>query len=418
MARAKERAEQTKEDRCEETSQRDQVAGSLPKEVTLRNAAPTRTITWVVKASKLCNLRCRYCYEWNDLAKRDRITLQQWRPLLIAIRTYHEMIARQSEGATETEICWHGGEPLLLPSDYIEGVMALEHEILGDAQLKRGEYRNSLQSNLYSVQKDKLQLLAREHIELGVSLDLVGGVRLTAAGQETEDQVARNIDLLTKLGIDFGAIVVLAGHTRRQVTEIYDFYEELGVEVRFLPLFDAPLNEAGASFAASYPEMLDALKTLFLHWIDRPRRTRVSPLHEYLETILLHMLGRSKHRYDRKANGEFVLLVNTDGSLYERIDAYDRTKMLGNVFDQSINEVISSPNYQASLQRDVALAERYCSSCEYLGACDTSPLFESPRRDIGEARCHVAYPLYRFIDEYVRERRYTPSDLQRILTFA
>ena len=42
------------------------------------------TINWVVKASKLCNLRCRYCYEWNELAKPDRISLAQWEKLLLA----------------------------------------------------------------------------------------------------------------------------------------------------------------------------------------------------------------------------------------------------------------------------------------------------------------------------------------------
>ena len=343
--------------------------------------------------------------------------MDQWRSLLVAIRTYHETIAPQSDLATETDIVWHGGEPLLLPSDYIAGVMALQREILG-VGLQRGKYRNFLQTNLYSIEEEKLELLARERIELGVSLDLVGGVRLSVAGKETEDQVARNIDLLTRHGMDFGAIVVLAGHTGPHVAEIYDFYEELGVGVRFLPLFDSPLNDASASFAATYPQMLEALKTLFVHWIDRPRHTRVSPIHEYLETILLRMLGRSKPRYDRRANGEYVLLVNTDGSLYERADAYDPTKVLGNVFDQTIDEIIASPKYRASLERDEALARRYCGSCEFLGACDTSPLFESPRRDIGEQRCHVAYPLYRFIDTYVRERRYTPADVQRILTFA
>lgn len=433
MARAEERADQEEgQQQEEEAAECDRASGAFPcrgrppEEIADRAqegltlievATATRRISWVVKASKLCNLRCRYCYEWNDLAKRDRIALDQWRSLLVAIRTYHEAITQRSKVATETDIVWHGGEPLLLPSDYIAAVMALEREILGEG-LQRGQYRNFLQTNLYSVQEEKLQLLARERIELGVSMDVVGGVRLSAGGEETEDQVARNIDLLTKHGTDFGAIVVLAGHTGPHVTEIYDFYEKLGVGVRFLPLFDSPLNQAGASFAATYPQMLEALEALFVHWIDRPRHTRVSPLHEYLETILLRMLGRSRPRYDRRANGEYVLLVNTDGSLYERADAYDRMKMLGNVFEQSMDEIISSPNYRASLERDEALAARYCSSCEFLGACDTSPLFESPRRDIGEVRCHVAYPLYRFIEAYVHERRYTPADVQRILTFA
>jgi sulfatase maturation enzyme AslB (radical SAM superfamily) len=32
----------------------------------LRYPAPAaQLVHWVVKASKFCNLRCLYCYEWN-----------------------------------------------------------------------------------------------------------------------------------------------------------------------------------------------------------------------------------------------------------------------------------------------------------------------------------------------------------------
>src|SRR5438552_4842197 len=237
MARAEERADQEEgQQQEEEAAECDRASGAFPcrgrppEEIADRTqegqtlievATATRRISWVVKASKLCNLRCRYCYEWNDLAKRDRIALDHWRSLLVAIRKYHEAITLRSKVATETDIVWHGGEPLLLPSDYIAAVMAVEREILGEG-LQHGQYRNFLQTNLYSVQEEKLQLLARERIELGVSMDVVGGVRLSAGGEETEDQVARNIDLLTKHGTDFGAIVVLAGHpvhtSRRSTT--------------------------------------------------------------------------------------------------------------------------------------------------------------------------------------------------------
>ena len=32
---------------------------------------PLKMVNWVVKVSKLCNLRCRYCYEWNELHRRE-----------------------------------------------------------------------------------------------------------------------------------------------------------------------------------------------------------------------------------------------------------------------------------------------------------------------------------------------------------
>lgn len=371
-----------------------------------------RRINWVVKVSKLCNLRCRYCYEWNDLAKRDRISLGEWAKLLVAVRSYHELMGQR--GPVQTHIIWHGGEPLLLPVAYIDSVMRLEREVLGD-DLARGSYVNSLQTNLYSLKKDQLDLLQGEGFYLGISLDLVGGVRLTMGGKETEERVVRNIDLLTAHGIDFGAIVVLASHTRPYLRQIYHFYEELGVALSILPLFDAPLNQPGAYFAVTNDELVEALKDLFVYWVERPHRINVSPLTEYLETVLLRLLGETRSVCDRRRKGEYTILVNTDGALYERIDAYDPDKAVGNVFGQTIEEILRSPDYAASLDRDEALAGRYCDTCEYLGPCDRSPVFESPRNDLGHSRCHLAYPLYRFIEEYVRERGITTKQIRRIL---
>jgi uncharacterized protein len=377
---------------------------------------PTRRVTWVVKASKLCNLRCRYCYEWNELSRRERISLEQWRRLLVAMQRYHDSLTPRFR--VETQIVWHGGEPLLLPTDYFTSVMALQREILGADRLAAREFVNSLQTNLYAVDDAKLEMLARERIALGISLDLAPGVRLTAGGAETEDRVTANMDRLTAAGIDFGAIVVLARHTLPMLREIYDFYESLRVDIRVLPLFDAPLNVPGSTFTATNEEMLAALQGLFVYWMKRKCRIEISPFDLYLETVHLQMLGQTRALYDRRAYGEYILLVNTDGALYERRDAYDPTRSLGNVFTQDIDEVLGSPAYGASLDRDETLTARYCDECEYLYACDRSPLFESPRAFADERRCQIAYPMHRFIAGYVSERRMTPKQVARILAAA
>lgn len=44
------------------------------------------TMSWTVKVSKLCNLRCRYCYEWEGLANPARISLAEWAKILTAIK--------------------------------------------------------------------------------------------------------------------------------------------------------------------------------------------------------------------------------------------------------------------------------------------------------------------------------------------
>lgn len=45
-------------------------------------------VQWVVKASKLCNLRCKYCYEFPFLADPSRISQQQLRSFFTNVATY------------------------------------------------------------------------------------------------------------------------------------------------------------------------------------------------------------------------------------------------------------------------------------------------------------------------------------------
>jgi uncharacterized protein len=368
-------------------------------------------VNWIIKASKLCNLRCRYCYEWNELDRVDRIQLSQWTRLLEAVRDYHVGLLASGR-AVRSNLIWHGGEPLLLPRAYFEEVFERQKEILGSADV---DYCNVLQSNLYSVPDSILDLVEREGVQLGVSFDLVPGVRVTAGGEESETIVAANIDRLQKRGLHLGAVVVLAGHTSRHIRRIYDFYAARTMPVRFLPLFDAPLNTPDADFAITSRSTVAALKRLFDHWIGCGRRTAVWPLIDYIYVALLRRTGETRQAYDRSRVGEWALLVNTDGTLYHRPDAYNNALAIGNVFAQTIGDIVQSPAYDDSIQRDRRLARRFCERCEYLGACNTIPIFESPRREIGHHRCGIAYPLYRYVERYLNDRRFTTAQIQQIL---
>ena len=306
-----------------------------------RSSRLPHEVNWIVKASKLCNLRCRYCYEWNDLDRAERIQLPQWQLLLEAIRDYH-LLLRESFGGerrVRSNIIWHGGEPLVLPAAYFEQVFEVQRNILGTPEI---DYCNVLQSNLYRVPERTLEVLEREHVQLGVSFDFAPGVRLTVDGAETEKIVTDNIDRLRQRGVRLGAVVVLAGHTSRQVGKIYEFYASRAMPVRFLPLFDAPLNTPESAFSLTARGTVAALQRLFDYWIGCRRRIAVWPLVDYLYTALLRRTGQSRHLYDRRGVGEWALLVNTDGTLYHRPDAYDTALALGNVFQQKICDILAS----------------------------------------------------------------------------
>src|SRR6185312_11929691 len=74
---------------------------------------------------------------------------------------------------------WHGGEPLLLPRDTYAQIAELQRR-----HIQKFAYRNSVQTNLYSVAKDSLKFVLESGWELGVSIDFAGGVRVNAGRRD------------------------------------------------------------------------------------------------------------------------------------------------------------------------------------------------------------------------------------------
>lgn len=374
------------------------------------NRIPRKQITWVVKLSKFCNMRCAYCYEWDELSKRSRLPISIWQQLMISIKEFHE-IQKKRRPNIITRVVLHGGEPLTLPIEYLEEIMNLFDTTFE----QNNEFVLGLQTNLYSLSKEKLELITNRRLSIGVSLDVVPGVRVSAAGQETEAKVINNIERLQSCGVQIGAITVLAKHTCREICHIHDFFADRHIPWRILPLFDGPDSRLVDKFSVSHNDLIHALRKLFIHWFENGVRIPVAPLMEYFENTLLKMLGFHSRFYDRRQQGDGVFVVNTDGRLYSIIDAYQPSLALGNIAQQSIHEILNSEQYKASLDRDDVQRSRYCYNCEYHGACNGWPIFACRQTGDFNGRCPLDYQIHLFMEKYLIQYGFNESSLRQIL---
>ncbi|BBX58928.1 hypothetical protein MSHO_42730 [Mycobacterium shottsii] len=112
-----------------------------------------------------------------------------WRDALVAIRDYADLTTRRCGYDIPVDIIWHGGEPTLLPREYFERVFALQREVFPSDWLQSRRVRNVLQTNLYSVRDEHLDVFEEHGVELGISVDFAEGVRLTTGGKRTEAAV-------------------------------------------------------------------------------------------------------------------------------------------------------------------------------------------------------------------------------------
>jgi len=338
------------------------------------------------------------------------MSLQTWRQLLEAIKAFHHLqTARHRNPATKLVL--HGGEPLALPLPYLKEVLSLCHEILG-SEMERNVLRIGMQTNLYRLTDEMISLIKHHDIDVGVSCDVVPGVRVSVTGKETESSVLRNMERLISHGIKVGAITVLAKHTSQRICEVYDFYAERHIPWRVLPLFDGPETRAIDKFATSYDELILALQKLFVYWFETGIRIPVAPFMEHFENTLRKMAGIQGRLYNRRIDGDGVFVVNHDGNLFRVLDGYEPSLAMGNVGQQTIEEILSSQAYAASLDRDDHHREQYCKHCKYQGACNGWPIFASRQSGSFQGRCPLSYRIHQFMEQYLREHGYDEAKIQ------
>ena len=161
----------------------------------------SRQVQFVIKSSKLCNLRCRYCYEFAELGDRAAMTLEQLDTMYRHIASYY----RRFDFDVEIQFVWHGGEPLLHSLDYYWQTFDRQQDIFGD----RARYvTNVVQTNLTTLNQERLDLLAQGFDGVGVSIDLFGGLRTRQTGNDSvltvlKISIARSLPTLNSVALPY-----------------------------------------------------------------------------------------------------------------------------------------------------------------------------------------------------------------------
>ncbi|KMO40252.1 hypothetical protein VQ02_08220 [Methylobacterium variabile] len=326
------------------------------------------TLQAVVKITKYCNLRCRYCYEYDHLHEKDRMSLDQIERMFRNLASYARL-----HHFDHLEFAWHGGEPFLVPLDYYKAIEEIQRSVLGDVAAW-----NTVQTNLTVLTEDYLDYLRSERFfaGIGVSFDLHGQDRVDTAGRLRDATVARNLDTVRAQGIRSGGICVLSRNTLAHVEDIYRYYDERQMPFRFLPFYLSANEAQPGRHAISTAELVDALKRVFRCWARSETATSVDPVAELVEYAAAHLHGLPPTRYDKR-DDEYVLVVNTDGTVWGTAETYANAYCYGNIFREDAGTVLASAGRERAIAASAARMHRYCGTCPFFGAC--------PGHYVGEA---------------------------------
>ncbi len=227
-------------------------------------------VTLIMKGTRLCNLRCAYCHDWEAGADQT----MSFEVLARAIAA-----AMQDDTHDLVTFVWHGGETTLLPMDFYRRAMAVQSRFRRPGQL----VRNQLQTNATRLTAQWAQFFWRNDFRIGISLDgpseIQNNYRPDAAGRPTFDRAVAGMRLLEEHDVSYGVLMVVDQTTiERGADALFDFILDLGLKHLGL-LAVTPDNQPDASWltqTAHYtsPSTMGAfLSDLYDRWLEHGDKT-------------------------------------------------------------------------------------------------------------------------------------------------
>lgn len=334
-----------------------------------RTPSPSRQlpsqVVLIMKATRLCNLRCTYCRSWSD-------NPNQVMSFKVLAHTVHGALT--AAGVKTVQFIWHGGEPTLRPQSFYYKALWLQQQFRTPGQA----VDNSMQTNGTHLVDRWLTLIKRYDIGVGVSLDgppeIHDSRRLDVAGRATSETILAGLRRLQEHGIRHGiAMVVDELVVRLGAQRMLEYLLDLGVRkvslISVVPEGDPAL--AAAKLDEPYLDhgrFVEYLRELFRLWyptfVDRIRFREISDLLGKLAG------GASTHCVSGpNCIGRFFT-IEPNGEV-SHCDLYQQNPdfRFGNVVETPLGEL---PGRSPALLRAhgyTAAGMDLCRGCQWFGVC-------------------------------------------------
>lgn len=331
-------------------------------------------LTIILKATEYCNANCVYCAVRDKERKKERMGVDVLRTCIERIGEY-----LKANPKSDVNITWHGGEPLLLGTEWFRTVAAFQRQVLGPAAKR---IRHTIQSNLTLMNDELAGALKDLGIDsVGSSFEYVPGLRrIGVENPSTEEYVRGFFDglaVLKRHGLGTGIIYVVTSQTVNQPIETMVFLENLfgkrqRGKFRLNPMYreGEGASDANAYLAVTAEQFGHFLGRAYQYWY--PRRDLlggIMPLSSFYGAVT-----ETEEAMGCEESGicaESHLAIAPSGDVFQCGRAMDNLILrYGNVRESTFDELLRHPLKQELAQRPSKLREGECADCKLWGLCN------------------------------------------------
>lgn len=318
--------------------------------------------TVVLKHNMNCNLRCKYCYEFNrngNSYKSDIMSCEQ-------LSYFMEKIAKIFPNS---QILWllHGGEPLMTGVEYFK---SFTNELRRIRNLYAVDFRTSVQTNGVALNSSDWISALEENIDLlderiiSVSIDgpkcINDETRVSSTGKSSYKNVIGAISKLRNSSLIFSTITVVGSHNVNKSENLYKFIKDLNPNFcKFIPCYNFDSTGKKELYGIYPSEYANFMCNFFDFWLqDHLKNDKnwlvVDPIATIISKVCKIPVSWCEYRKEKCDN--FITLY-PDGELW-LCDTFDH--------DSDSRDVAYLGNINLLTDADLKKAfESPCSLCKY-----------------------------------------------------
>jgi uncharacterized protein len=360
-----------------------------PALITQRTRDAPRAFHLLAKPTgAVCNLDCSYCF---FLSKEMLYPGSRFRMADELLETYIRQLVESHATVPEVTIAWQGGEPTLMGVDFFRRSVELAARYLCPGQ----RAVHTIQTNGTLLDREWADFLAQEEFLVGISIDgpreIHDAYRVNKGGKGSFDQVMRGLGYLNAAGVEWNALTTIHAANAEHGREVYRFLrDDCGAKfVQFIPIIerveeaaedgsvpwtswrDRPLyvqeGQRATSRSVTAQQYGRFLIDIFEEWVRQDIGTVYVQM---FDVALANWAGEPPGLCVHSETCGLALALEHTGDLYCCDHFVEPAYKLGNITEQHMLELVSSPR-----QREFGLNKRdllpdYCLECDVRFACN------------------------------------------------
>ena len=326
-----------------------------------------------------------------------------------------------SQNVPVVRFVWHGGEPLMLETDFYKKAIELQNKYSNGKRIE-----NVIQTNGTLLNDDWCHFLRENNFLVGISIDgpehLHDRYRLNKAGKPSFGQTMKGLELLVRHNVEFNTMTALNDYNVLFPLEIYRFLKGIGSRyMQFTPVVEriaangsensmnllSGADQADNSLASWSVKALDYgrfLCELFDQWV-------VQDVGKYyvtvFDSVLANYVGKIPSTCVHAETCGHAVALEHNGDLFACDHYVFPEYKLGNIHNDSLISMIYSQQQIAFGQAKSNALPQYCRKCEYLfvcnGECPKNRIINTPTGEAGlNYLCSGLRLFYKHVIPYIK----------------